>query len=86
MNTVSLTPQELSLIKRELFNMLKLSGKQDQPDYEVLIESLDGLTFKHYSVDLYANQLIDVINEMVLLDDLAFEPQQLERYRKQLNG
>ena len=75
---------QLSTIKRELFAMLVASGKQDNHDYESLIETLDGLSFRHYSLEHYKTQLIGVINDMMELDDLAFEPGQLNHYIKQL--
>ncbi len=64
--------------------MLVASGKQDQADYESLIETLDGLSFRHYSLENYTTQLIGVINDMLDLDDLAFEPGQLNHYLQQL--
>ncbi len=75
----------LSNIKRELFAMLQSSGKQDQDDYEYLKETLDGLSFKQYSLDRYATQLVGVINDMLDLDDLAFDLGQLNHYIEQLH-
>lgn len=75
---------QLSTIKRELFAMLVASGKQDQDDYENLIETLDRLSFKQYSLDWYTTQLIGVINDMLDLDDLAFTPKLLDQYIEQL--
>ena len=65
--------------------MLVASGKQDQPDYESIIENLDGLSFRHYSLELYTTQLVGIINDMIDLDDLAFEPGQLNNYLNQLS-
>ena len=79
-----MTQTELSSIKRELFAMLQASGRQDEPDYESLIEILAGLSFRHYSLESYATQLVGVVNDMVDLDDLAFEPGQLNHYINQL--
>lgn len=78
--------KEISEIKRQLYAMLVASGKQDEPDYESLIENLDRLSFRHYSLDLYATQLVGVINDMLDLDDLAFEPRQLNYYLEQLTN
>jgi hypothetical protein len=85
MNTpTSLTTRELSSIKRTLFEMLKSSGKLDEPDYNSLGESLAGLAFTHYSVNDYAIQLVDVIDGMVDLDDLAFDIDQLYHLQEKL--
>jgi hypothetical protein len=75
---------QLSNIKRQLFEMLAASGKQDNDDYQTLMETLDGLSFRHFSLELYATQLVGVINDMLDLDDLAFEPGQLNHYIQQL--
>jgi len=77
--------KELSKIKHELFAMLAKTGKQEVPDYESLIETLDELSFRHCSLDTYSTQLVGVINDMLDLDDLAFDPNQLNHYLKQLS-
>ncbi len=86
MNTTSTqaTKQELASYKLTLFQMIKESGKMDQPYYESLAESLDGLNFKEFSTDGFANQLLLVIEEMRDLADLAFDTNQLTTIQHKL--
>ena len=84
MNT-TLNQEHLSNIKRELFGMIKLSGKLTEPIYEDLAESLDTLNFKLYSLNGYASGLAGIIQEMLDLDDLAFDTGQLYHYKHQLH-
>ena len=80
----TLTKQELSSIKHNIFGMLKSSGRLDEPHYESLAESLAGLSFTHYSLNDYAIQLVDLIEEMIDLDDLGFDIGQLYRCQEKL--
>jgi hypothetical protein len=81
----TLTQQELSTIKRTLFQMVVASGKREEPDYEALVEDLDGLSFRHYNINDYATQLMDVVNIMIDLDDLLFDMDMLYNYQKTLS-
>jgi len=76
--------EELSSIKHTLHSMLLNSGRIEEPDYESLAESLSTLSFKHYSLDSYANQLKEAIDEMLDLDDLGFDIGQLYQFQKKL--
>ena len=76
--------RELSNIKRQLFEMLQLAGRPDDDNYESLMQTLDELNFKSYSLDSYATQLVGVINEMYDLDNLAFEQGMMDRFMEQL--
>ena len=80
----ALSKKELSSIKHTLFDMLRMSGKTQEPDYESLVESLDGLTFTHYSVGDYAEQLLEVVESMIDLDDLGFDMGQLYQFQDKL--
>ncbi len=86
MNTTSTqaTKQELASYKLTLFQMIKDSGKMDQPYYESLAESLDGLNFKEFTPDHFRNQLLLVIEEMMDLADLAFDTNQLTAIQHKL--
>ena len=80
----TLSKQDLSSIKHTLFDMLQSSGKLDEPDYESLAESLSGLSFKHYSINDFAVQVAEIIEEMIDLDDLGFDIGQLYKYQDKL--
>jgi len=79
-----MTKAELSHVKRQLFNMLAAAGKFDNPDHINVIEAIDELTFKKFSLDNYASTLIGIINEMLELDDIAFDVDQLNNYLSKL--
>lgn len=64
--------------------MLQSSGKLEDPDYESLGESLAGLIFKHYSLNDFAVQVADIIEDMIDLDDLGFDIGQLYKYLDKL--
>jgi hypothetical protein len=81
----TLTQQELSSMKRSMFTMLQESGKLETSRYEDLGTDLDGLSFADYSLDDYALQLKDVVNEMINLDDLAFDIGQLYKFLEKLS-
>ena len=81
----TLTQQELSFMKRSMFTMLKESGKLEISRYEDLATDLDGLSFADYSLDDYAIQLKDVVQEMINLDDLAFDIGQLYKFLEKLS-
>ena len=81
----TLTQQELSSMKRSMFTMLQESGKLETSRYEDLGTHLDGLSFADYSLDDYALQLKDVVNEMINLDDLAFDIGQLYKFLEKLS-
>ena len=78
--------RELSNIKRQLFEMLQLAGRPDDDNYESLMQTLDQLNFKDYTLELYATQLVGVINEMYDLDNLAFEHGMMDRFMEQLRN
>ena len=78
--------RELSNIKRQLFEMLQLAGRPDDDNYNSLMETLDQLNFKDYTLELYATQLVGVINEMYDLDNLAFEHGMMDRFMEQLRN
>lgn len=78
------TKQELASYKLTLFQMIKESGKMDQPYYESLAEALDGLNFKEFTPDGFRNQLLLVIEEMMDLADLAFDTNQLTAIQHKL--
>lgn len=80
----TLTQQELSNMKRSMFEMLRESGKLEVSRYDDLATDLDGLSFADYSLDDYAIQLKDVIQEMINLDDLAFDIPQLYQFLEKL--
>jgi hypothetical protein len=80
----TLTTPELSYIKRTLFDMIKDSGKIEEPGYDDLAEALGGLSFKNYSPDAYASQLSVIIEDMIDLDDLAFEMGQVYHFKQKL--
>lgn len=80
----TLTQQDLSNMKRSMFEMLRESGKLEVSRYEDLATDLDGLSFADYSLDDYAIQLKDVIQEMINLDDLAFDIPQLYKFLEKL--
>lgn len=77
--------RELSSIKHNLFDMLRNAGKHDNDNYSSLIEALDVLNFKDFTLDSYSTQLVGIINEMYDLDDLAFEPGMLDHYLNKLS-
>jgi hypothetical protein len=81
----TLTKQQLSSMKHTLFEMLKKSGKIEEPYYESHAESLDGLNFQEYSVDDYAMQLSETVDGMIDLDDLSFDIGQLNQFLDRLN-
>jgi hypothetical protein len=81
----TLTKQELSSMKHNLFDMLKNSGKMEEPYYESHAESLDGLNFQEYSPDDYAMQLSETVDGMIDLDDLSFDIGQLYKYQAKLS-
>ena len=83
MNT-SLTRLELSAIQRSLFQMIITSGRMDDPNYESLMELLEALNFKDFTLDSFAFQLRDVIEEMYQLSNPRFEYGQLDHYMNQL--
>ena len=68
-----------------MFTMLQESGKLETSRYEDLGTDLDGLSFADYSLDDYALQLKDVVNEMINLDDLAFDIGQLYKFLEKLS-
>ncbi len=72
-------------MKHTLFEMLKKSGKIEEPYYESHAESLDGLNFQEYSVDDYAMQLSETVDGMIDLDDLSFDIGQLNQFLDRLN-
>ena len=79
----TLTPHELSSMKRSLFQMIKDSGRIE--DYETLTDKLNNLNFRQYTNHQYAVEVLDIINEMIELDDLAFELGQLMAFQKRLS-
>jgi hypothetical protein len=81
----TLTQQELANMKRTMFEMLRESGKLEISRYEDLATDLDGLSFADYSLDDYAIQLKDVVQEMINLDDLAFDIGQLYKFLEKLS-
>jgi hypothetical protein len=81
----NLKREELSSMKHTLHGMLLSSGRIEEPDYESLAESLGTLSFKHYSLDSYANQLKEAIDEMLDLDDIGFDIGQLYQFQKKLS-
>jgi hypothetical protein len=87
MNTnqqTTLTKQELASYKLNLFQMIKDSGKMDQPYYESVAESLDGLNFKEFTPDQFRHQLLLVIEEMMDLADVAFDINHLSTIQHKL--
>ena len=76
--------KELSNIKRQLYDMLLHAGKHENDNYESLMQTLDELNFRDYSLESYSTQLVGVINEMYDLDDLAFDPGMMDRFMQQL--
>ena len=80
----TLTKPELSTIKRTLFEMITDTGKIEEPGYDDLAEALDGLSFTHYSPDAYATQLSVIIEDMIDLDDLAFDMGQVYHFKAKL--
>ena len=80
----TLTKEELSPIKHTLFGMLQSADKWDDPDYESLCDSLKDLSFKRYSLDSYAVQLGDIVEEMIDLDDIGFDMGQLYHFKGKL--
>ena len=82
--TTTLTKQELASMKHNLFEMIRESGKIDQPYYDSLAESLDGLNFKEFTLDQFAHELSLIVEEMMDLVDVAFDLGQLNKYQSQL--
>ena len=76
----------LSTIKRQLFDMINSAGKHENDNYESLMETLDQLNFRDYTLESYATQLVGVVNEMFDLDDLAFDPGMMDRFIQQLKN
>ena len=77
---------ELAQIKRKLFEMLVNAGKQEEDGYDSLIAQLHELSFRDCSLELYATQLVGIINDMCILDDLAFDLGQLHNYLQRLSS
>ena len=80
----TLSKKELSSIKHTLYEMLNNAKGLEEHIYEGLVEALDGLTFKDYSISSYAIQLYDIVVEMIDLDKLGFEMGQLYHFEDQL--
>ena len=64
---------ELSSIKRYLYDMLIGAGKHDNDNYTSLMETLDQLNLRDYTLESYSTHLVGVLNDMYDLDDLAFD-------------
>ena len=77
--------KSLSSMKHTLYEMLNLSGKSEEPDYEVLIDNLNDLNFKQFTVENYISELREVVDSMIDLDDLGFDMGQLYHFQTTLN-